>query len=196
VNEYVPYPYASGDRLEQRNTYFYTPYFGIAFLEAWRQQRAQALRELAAAPSSALGGSEAAPGWHATDRLLESIYRDLSAGDLPDNDSLRTLNRLLQRFEVSKRLHGAYDANWRATDVSDYRSMDRYLRFGEILVLAYGRAGALPYLSALLKIVDTLTSRLETLDAPQRTRLAEVIVRERDYVDRLAARLGALTHAA
>ena len=40
------YPYAVGDRLEDRNTYFYTPFCGREFLTAWRRHREDARRSL------------------------------------------------------------------------------------------------------------------------------------------------------
>lgn len=190
MSDSTPYPYASGDRLEQRNTYFYTPYLGAAFLDAWRQQRSGALRALSATPSAAACRVDnPAPVPRATDRLLEDLHRELTAGLHLEGELMAELNRLVQRFEVSKRLHGEYDARWRPTDTADYRSMERYVCFAEILDLAHERTGALPYLNALLKIVDTLTSLPETLNARQRARLAGLIAREREHVERLAARL-------
>lgn len=194
MSEPAPYPYASGDLLEQRNTYFYAPFGGAAFLDAWRRQRAGALRAMSALPAAATGAREPGPG--GVDALLEDIHRSLTATRIPPGEPMPALNRLVQRFEVSKRLHGEYDANWRPTDAADYRYMERYIRFAEILDLAHERTGALPYLNALLKIVDTLASQREALSAAQRARLACVIEHEQGHVERLATRLGRLTHAA
>jgi methionyl-tRNA formyltransferase len=196
VSRQASYPYASGNLLEQRNTYFYTTYRGAAFLEAWRRQRAEALSESTATLPAATPAEDSAPhGVRPTDFLLESVAQHLSAKDCPP-ENIALLGRLLQRFEVSKRLHGEYDARWRPVDPSDYRSLERYIRFAEILDLAYQQTGALIYLNALLKIVDTLTSLRMELSAQQRTRLRRVIGHEREHVEQLAAGIEGKINAA
>ena len=42
----VIYPYASGDLLEDRHTYFYSEYAGRPFLDSWRTQRGGLLEKL------------------------------------------------------------------------------------------------------------------------------------------------------
>lgn len=193
MNRQPTYPYASGNLLEQRNTYFYSTYEGRAFLDAWRQQRDQALRELSdIAPTEAKNSQ--APLSAPTDILLESIHGDLSAKRKVVES--RALDRLVQRFEVSKRLHGEYDARWRPVDASDYRSLERYIRFAEILAAAYGQTGSLPYLNAMLKVLDTLTSIHAALSGAQRGRLRRVITQERDHIERLSLRLAGNSDAA
>lgn len=177
------YLYASGDLLEQRNTYFYTPYAGADFLRAWHLQRdAAALSPIAGAPEG-----EAPPG--STDILLEAIAEALQAPVVPPFLA-DALARLIQRFEVSKRLHGEYGANWRPVAPDDYRQPGRYLRFAEVLEMAWQRGLGLPTLNALLKCVDTLASLQPRLDADQQRRLAVVIERERMHVAGLARRIG------
>jgi hypothetical protein len=194
VSSQTNYPYASGDLLEHRNTYFYSEYQGGRFLEAWRQQRTDALRDTS--PETTVRTLEAAgsPALTATDLLLQTIYQHMRAeGNVREHMS--ALDRFVQRFEVSKRLHGGYDEGWRPVDPADYRVMERYVRFAEILDLAHGRMGGLTYLNALLKVVDTLTALQETLTTQQRARLRRVIAHERDHVGRLAARLAEKTSA-
>ena len=191
----MTYPYAAGDLLERPNTYFYSAYHGRAFLDAWRRQRADALREMDAAASlSATGLDSPAEPAQPTDLLLESIHRGLSAtGGAAEH--LSVLDRLVQRFEVTKRIHAEYSDVWRPVDGADYRSAHRYVRFAEVLELAYERTGALPYLNALLKNIDTLSSLRSTLSQDQRARVRRVIARERDHVRKLAERLPESAHA-
>jgi methionyl-tRNA formyltransferase len=177
------YAYADGDLLEQRNTYFYSRYEGRAFLAAWRRQRAGVM----ALPAAGL--PEGAPGSCPTDRLLDALRVALSARPA-DTGARQTLDRLVQRFEVSKRLHGEYGADWRPVDPADYHTLERYLCFGEVLDLAWTAWAALPYLNALLKCLDTLTALAERLDAGQRLRLESLIGREQMHVAVLAKRLG------
>ena len=182
------YPYASGDLLEHRNTYFYSAYEGRAFLDAWRQQRADALHEMPDTLPAATTAESAVSPLRPTDILLETIYLDLNATSSPLKP-IPLLDRLVQRFEVSKRLHGEYDEDWRPVDSTDYRSLERYVRFAEILDLAHQHTKGLTYLNALLKIVDTLTALHAILSTPQRTRLRRVIAHERSHVERLTASL-------
>lgn len=177
------YPYADGDLLEQRNTYFYSRYEGPAFLAAWCRQRAG----VAALPAA--DAPEAATGSRPTDRLLDALRGALSARPA-DAGERPTLDRLVQRFEVSKRLHGEYSADWRPVDPADYHTLERYLCFGEVLDLAWTVWAALPYLNALLKCLDTLTALAGRLDAGQRLRLESLIGREEMHVAALAKRLG------
>ena len=166
------------------------------FLEAWRRQRTDALREMSDNHSAgATNEASGSPAVCATDVLLESIYQELTAKSC-GVEHISLLDRLVQRFEVSKRLHGEYNEKWRPVDATDYRSLDRYVRFAEILDLAYQCTGALPYLNALLKIVDTLTALHSTLSARQQPRLRRVIAQERDHVERLTARLKGAVDAA
>jgi methionyl-tRNA formyltransferase len=192
----MKYLYASGDLLETRNTYFYSSYEGRAFLDAWRRQRTDALREMSDNHSTvASAQTPDSQAVRATDILLESIYRQLTAKGGPVGQ-IPLLDRLVQRFEVSKRLHGEYNEQWRPVDTADYRSLERYVRFAEILDMAYQRLGALPYLNALLKIVDTLTALRSRLNAQQQPRLRRVIAHEQDHVERLSARLRGAVDAA
>lgn len=186
----VSYGYAFGDLLEDRNTYFYARFEGREFLSAWRRQRDAMLAE-----RSDFSGEDRQAAIAPTDQLLETILRELSARG-PSADTLRVLGRLLQRFEVTKRLHGEYGKNWRPTDPKDYRVMERYVRFAEVLELAYSLSAALPYLNALLKCVDTLTALYDRLDAGQEKRLRELIAREKNHVEQLALKMANITHAA
>jgi len=187
VNAELRYPYASGELLEERNTYFYSRYHGSAFLAAWRQQRD------AAAGSPNLGSS--APSDDSpTAVLLESLW--LSLQDAGNAESFAKLDRLLQRFEVSKRVHGAYGDNWRPLDPDDYRCMGRYLRLAELLELAWTQRNALPYLNGLLKLLDTLCALQGRLDIEQQARLRRLIVSERQHVSALQRRLEGAARAA
>jgi methionyl-tRNA formyltransferase len=176
----VTYDYASGDLLESRNTYFYTGFRGREFLAAWRDQRSNSVADGSGRQRAGSGPQNAEP----TQQLLESICLGLmSQAGRPD--ALQLLERLLQRFEVTKRLHGEYNADWRPTDPHDYRAVERYVRFAEVLDLAYAQTSRLQFLNALLKCMDTLTSMAARLDPLQRDRLRQLSISERAHVERL-----------
>jgi len=184
LNPTATYDYASGDLLENRNTYFYTKFQGDEFLAAWRSQRSESV-----ASQSGVASSVKYPDTAPVHQLLEKIHLGLSGND-SHTDALWLLDRVLQRFEVTKRLHGEYNANWRPIDPQDYHDMERYVRFAEVLDLAYVETSKLPFLNALLKCMDTLTALVARLDSSQKDRVRHLIVHERDYVDRLIQKVG------
>jgi methionyl-tRNA formyltransferase len=87
------YPYASGDLLEKRNTYFYTPYAGADFLLAWRLQRE------AAAVAGCRCCCGRGPGQHR--QVAGDDRGGLHAPVVPPS-LVDALARLIQRFEVSR----------------------------------------------------------------------------------------------
>jgi methionyl-tRNA formyltransferase len=179
----VVYSYAQGDLLESRNTYFYTPFLGKPFLEAWEAQRTGILSVMGTLETGPPSASARKPTDVLLDTLHEAIRRDPGAGSWP------TLERLLQRFEVTKRIHGEYNDHWRPCDPADYAFLPRYLRFAELLELAYGATNALPYLNGLLKCLDTLSALHAELHPDAKARLDDLIVKEREHVQELRQRL-------
>lgn len=180
----MTYRYADGDPLEQRQSYMYARYEGAAFVDGWRAQR-QAVLALLPAPRQAPAPSPAASG--GTAALLEALLASLAAAEAPPE----TLNRLIQRFEVTKRLHHAYTEAWRAADPARYDDLALYIRFGEVLDAACQRWPRLDILNALLKLMDTLTALRERLTADQSGRLASLIRSEARHVDALQQRVAA-----
>ncbi|ANN74227.1 hypothetical protein [Bordetella bronchialis] len=177
----IRYQYASGDLLEERNTYFYSSFQGQAFLDAWHGQRDAFL---ALAPRQG-GESRATAAITPTEMLLDRLHSALVAGEA-GGARLAELDRLVQRFEVTKRVHAQYNENWRPVDTDDYRALGPYVRLGEVLELAYGKVRRLQYLNALLKCLDTLTALHERLDDAQMERVRILVRAERVHAHNLA----------
>lgn len=177
------YRYASGDLLENRNTYFYTSYEGQAFLQSWRQQRAAALAAACGTDSASAMPDDCAP----VAGQLQHLKKQLAGASTSASD-YQTLDRLLQRFEVSKRLHDGYSSNWKPLDTSRYHGTERYLLLAEALCLAAASTGDLRYLNGLLKCVDTLTATGIATGRSGSARLKAVLEQERHLVDQVAAR--------
>ena len=171
------YPYGTGNRLEDRNTYFYTPYLGRDFFIAWQNQRTAALQLACKQTANSVINKP-------TDRLIADLFVSLTRGDKRAIIWLQ-IDKLLQRFEVSKRLHGEYNANWRPIDPSDYEHNERYLLFAELINLAFETSGKLQYLNTLLKCMDTLTAMAAKLDISQKRRLDELTCQERKHIQTL-----------
>ncbi len=183
------YPYAKGDPLDRPNVYSYALYAGEAFLVAWRMSREAAARDLPAAadppPAQAVEAAALGDQGGQTATLLEHAFEDVAR----DGES-RILDRLIQRFEVTKRIHRSYGPNWRSQDPADYQDLGLYVRFAELVETAYSSTGELPPLNALLKCLDTLTASRGRLDRGQAGRLARLIQRERRHIERLERDLG------
>lgn len=177
----VSYSYAEGDLLERPAVYSFSRFEGQPFLAAWQAQR-DALRSLARNAAHAIDAADTP-----TDALLRQVLDDLQvAARTPA--ALQVLKHLLQRYEVTKRLHAQYNERWRPVDPAAYRGTERYLRFAEALELAYARTSQLPWLNGLLKCMDTLSSLAPALDAAQAERLGRLVRRETAHVAGLAAR--------
>jgi methionyl-tRNA formyltransferase len=172
--------------LENRNTYFFSPFQGEAFLAAWRRSRDDAAADLAQPVAACTGSNQRAPT--ATEHLLRQLLTDLMVS-LRRPSALQVLDRLVQRFEVSKRIHGAYNEAWRPIDPTDYQRLAAYVLFAEAADAAFACSRATPYLNALLKCLDTLTALRSRLVGDERTRVALLIDRERGHVDALRRRV-------
>ena len=92
--------------------------------------------------------------------LLEFLLHSLLSA--PDEEEFAPeaqlwIERLIQRFEVSKKLWSYYLAGFRKGVGTDAK-IDLYYRFALLLALAHVRSGGLQYLSTLLKVNDLLLS--------------------------------------
>lgn len=181
------YPYSQGNRLEERNSYSYSTYHGAAFLTAWRASRSAALVLLPEPrrPSSPAPSQVSTGDGYDTAALLVKLL-----ADEPGNTEIRLLaKRLLQRFEVSKRLHDHYDSDFRVVTGTPYNSLELYLQFASLCLRYEDQPESLPFLNGLLKCLDTLISIQQRLSIEQSAQLAWLIHAEQKWVARVAARV-------
>ena len=179
------YPYAQGDLLTEPNTYFYTPYHGQAFLDAWSQAREDVLKRIGP-PSPPPRACETVRQRRAgsTNDLLEHAHAlvEVSQGKLTD-EARAMLEKFRAKFEITKRVHQAYDEDFRAVDPRQHKDLTLYVRAAELFEAVCARSGDVIYLNVLLKIIDTLCAFHERLSDMESARLAWLIERERIYVD-------------
>ena len=180
------YPYASGDLLAVPNTYFYAAYGGRDFLAAWQAER----RRLAATLPPPAAAPDSEPGLQETAALLESAFAATARTPAIDPQGWRLIERLVRRFEIFKRIHDAYDDDFRAIDREAHLRLAYYLRAGEIFEAASTARDELRYLNVLLKCLDTLCSLAHRFEPPQRARLARLIARENELVKAQAGASG------
>lgn len=159
------YRYTERDLLETREHYHYSALEGPDFLARWRRARVEALEALPVGllqpgPVSGREGAAALPDGAPieTDALLSALEARPDAS---------WVDRLVQRFEVTKRLYERYDAALRR-GTGDHGDLRRYARLAVLLTHGGGLHRRLPHLNALLKLNDLLLSQ----PAAHRTRIA------------------------
>ena len=117
--------------------------------------------------------------------LLEALFYSFSNVEYQNQNVEHWINNLINKFEVTKHLHPSYDGSFKAHDKSDYQSLDLYVRFAEVLEIAYRTDNLLSILNCLLKCMDVLCGIKPKLTEDQCGRLARLVVKERDYINEL-----------
>ncbi|MEE9382929.1 MAG: adenylyl-sulfate kinase [Nannocystaceae bacterium] len=183
------YTYTQRDRLEDRNTYFYSAYHGPALLEDWRRDRTRLGDRTAPMPhGEAFALPEPGTGVDLR-RLLHTLVVAVHSEGVLDRRALWWLLWVVRKFEVSKRLFPEYGADLVAHDRANYGQHDLYVRTAELVECAYVRTGELNFLNCLLKLDDTLVSVGQRLAPSMRKRAARVLLAEQRHIQDLARRL-------
>ena len=188
------YPYVIGDRLRDRNTYFYTRFGGGEFLKSWTENR---LRYLVAKPEPPPESQETIfvpiDSEHVTTApLLEYLFHQIQVNAINARDTRIWLARLVGKFEVSKRIHKCYGAGFRASNIDAHRDLALYLRAAEVFESAYSQTEELQFLNVLLKIMDSLSSVFDDIETTLQGRFSWLIEREAIHVKNLAETKGVL----
>jgi len=211
----VNYPYADENRLDLPHAYMYAPFGGQDFLSAYvGDRRARLVHHLQGTDSPPVG--EMIDALIAAARELASVQKldtFLPAAPTPLRPLLASLlgvlaigdhaaaqpwlARIIQRFEVSKKLYAGYAPGFRKGE-GEARDPARYVELALCLALAHALSGQLQYLSTLLKLNDLLLSlnvdALRPACPPER--LALLVTAELDAVTALAAGLGVIINVA
>jgi methionyl-tRNA formyltransferase len=185
----INYPFAEGDRLVKRNTYFYTPYGGREFLSAWMDDRSGSTADpMEPPPPGPLPDLDEKV--FETAILLEHLMAGVRVGIELSGKEAGWLLSLVKRFEITKRLHDSYNEKFRPENPKSYHSLSLYVRFAEVVAVAYGTTQNLIYLNALLKVIDTLMALRGDLEPSNLSRLAWLVGQERKYIEELSERIG------
>lgn len=183
-----PYPYSQGNRLEQRNSYFYSEYHGQAFFAAWRDSRQQALAHLPPAVEPRVVAAARPSLENGCD--CQQLLAFLLSADPAEAENRRLAEHLLQRFEVSKRLYRRYDERFKAVIDSGYEALELYPQFAALCLRLQDQPASLPFLNGLLKSIDTLIAIRERLPADLGAQLAWLIEREAQWIAHIATTAG------
>ncbi len=186
------YRYAEGAAFERDKRYSYSQYRGIAFFDAWRSQRRAILGQLPGMQTEPPNGSSAKPKKTPVDtaELLDFLYGSLVSDQPTDPKIFKMVDQLVRRFEVFRRIHVAFDGQFRAVNKQDFGNLELYIRAAEVFEAAYDATESLTYLNVLLKIIDSLCAKVKSLSRTQSGRLVNVIYREDAHIAQLLYRLG------
>lgn len=186
----VEYTFSQGNRLEDRNTYFYTRFQGTKFLHAWREARQHASRDLRKEPGGVTESRSQRPSGNGgidTRHLLQKLLSKLSRGEFSGETRAWT-DILRKRFEVSKRVFCAYAGTepYKPVPDSGWQDLELYTGFSALMDAAYTAMGDITYLNALLKCNDTLISVCHELSSSDKERLSDLLDREQHHIEQLA----------
>lgn len=209
------YPYAAENRLDVPHAYMYAPYGGQDFLATYAYDRRVrlarhlqgtdcpppgGLKDALAAAARALAGPRRLDTFSPADAtplkpLLAALLGVLANGD--HAAAQPWLVRVIQRFEVSKKLYAGYAPGFRKGE-GEARDPARYAELALCLALAHALSGQLQYLSTLLKLDDLLLSLEADVLRPAcpPEYLALLVAAELDAVAALAAAQGVSIDAA
>jgi hypothetical protein len=192
------YPYTGRDLFEHPESYEYAACDGPGYIGLWRAARQAARRSLedhrsrpAQAPLAETPPSDPrSEGVRRLGDLLGDLLKEIGAGGALKDETRRTLDALITKFEVFRRLFALYQPDLRRVADSDLASRADYVLFGCVLAAFAERTGELRYLSTLMKLMDALCARApDTSSGTEAETLIELIDRE----DRLIAQWEAET---
>ncbi len=170
----MEYRYVTENNLNHRQDYMYSTYQGQTFLDTYFNNRRNYIKQ-----------------WHSCDlSFSEEEVREVSETERKLKElsaqNIELANRFVKSFEVRKKLYDRYDwETWRPAQNAKYDNLELYLLLGEKLIMIYKKTGNLKFLNCLLKVNDTLLSRVSLLKEQQKIRLCTLIKQELDSVEAL-----------
>ncbi len=187
------YPYCNNDLINQPFHYHYTSFHGKSLLEAWQENRKDAgssshAHKPAVKISDAVSDATSS-GEIQTDQLLSQLLGKLTTKQT-NSDDFHLINKLVQKFEVSKKVYSAYTEKFRPAENADPWDVKNYVLLAQVFALSYEKESKLYYLNALLKILDTLTSIHKQLPSDLYKDFQDLLEKEATFVRELATKHG------
>lgn len=195
------YTYSHNNLLEKPNTYFYTEFKGIPFLNAWKQSRRNTLsvtgeeEEIPEVSDSKsmknIMDSVAAGIPVKTHDLLDSLYAEICSGQNEISEPAKGIvYSMLRHFEYGKRIYESYVSFFKTADRSLCKNLSLYLKFGECAELMYTKTSELQWLNALLKCLDILCGYAAQTESRYQKRISRLIQCEARHISILAEKSG------
>ena len=157
------YTYTETDRLITKEHYHYTPWHGIQFLTDYFENRCSFLKKIGL---SYMPISNNSPLHNISEKYgIEGLCTTPTSKKLLEliDDTSRDsewIERLLQRFEVSKRIYSDYDENFKPKSKL-YEQLINYILFALILLSEQQNSDNYRYLNTALKLNDLVISTHE-----------------------------------
>lgn len=183
----IDYPYIREDALKNKVTYSYSIYKGRDFMRKWKESRSQFINN---SNSEIIGIdvfecfdnlNQTRATVFGTNLLLNNWIFSLREGKPP----YESINLLLKRFEVTKRIYCEYDNDFRPIDKTDYNVITNYLKFGCVLVLCYQITSKLQYLNTLLKVNDIMCGLTHKMSLHEQVLFKWNLVHEIKFIESL-----------
>ena len=180
------YPYTQRNLFEDPEHYHYAKCNAATYLRVWKKSRCDFIdrlvlaRPAAAAPT--IGEKEP------LETYLAGLISEITFLDEFSTNTADAVQRLVQKYEVSRQLYQQYSLNWQRLDGVPTAGLQTYLNFAEILVL---HCQYVPRdrqkLSTLLKVCDALTSlKPAVYSATQSLTLETILTSESELVELIA----------
>jgi hypothetical protein len=185
--ETFEYPYAKNDLLNDPQKYSFSLFSGHIFVQSWLNHRKEQLSRL---PSSRqplqICGKKFTPT-HTLDLLHATCEAIRQPNGVDCEQSVYWLERLLKKFEVSKKVYNSYQATYPNSPQfnSSYTCLHLYLKLAECFVLAFKKWNQVQYLNAFIKIQDTIISQKNNLTILEKSHLAWTIEQELGVIGQL-----------
>lgn len=169
------YIYITENNLENRQSYMYSKYEGISFLDEYVESRSKFLLKAGVEIDSKVD-SILRVGVVASE--LEKLLCKIGNRNI-DNNVKKRVDGYVKSFEVRKRLYNKYfEDSFKPVDENDYYNMNIYILFAKILIGMYKETKCLKYFSCLLKLDDTLISVGSRLSSEELVLVKDIIRNE------------------
>ena len=164
----IDYAYASGNLLEQPNTYFFSNSGGVAFLRSYIKSRLSVLEFF----SEHLFRVDCAGRTPVPLPLVEWMAwnEDGAPAPMPERVAL-----LMKRFAVTKRVWTEYTSVIRPAKGARYDALDLYLCLAECALRTLRHSADLRFLNLCLQAVDILAAHKSEVPGREADRVVEVI---------------------
>ena len=179
----MKYKYITDNNLEEKQTYMYSEFSGMNFLETYMESRENIIEN----EETLLKNGEKARN-HVTSRELVDLLQNLCGDSAIENKAL--IDAYVKSFEVRKRLYNEYSLDWKPVSNADYHYMDNYLLLCKCVIKMYNVTKCAKYLNCLLKLDDTLLSVKNKLTDMQILELVDICKTERIFVKEMANKMG------
>ena len=167
------YKYITGNNLYEKQTYMYSEYKGMNFIQEYMDSRKNCL---SAHEETGMYG-ERKTIYSSVHRDLTEIREELTAGKRTRR-IFELVNAYTKSFEVRKRIYTKYDDGWKPSDDASFEEYESYLVFADCLLLAYHHTKCLKYINCLLKLDDTLISIQNRMTRESKEHFDQIIRQE------------------